>query len=276
MAARLGTPPPPGTINAPPTPRLGFDDDWEPYAPRKSNRQRAQRAAQTPPPQSSNHNLRTTHSSPPATVKKTSSTNMPGSTISPPSTIPKKRTSKNSHASDARRVSGALSEDSMASAAAALGLPSTSSVPKKDTHRSATTQRTNGMLPTPAKTPKKRPTETASGITSIARNLFPVRPESVDEVMPSPKKGRKKYSGFTLDSFSAEDEGTSSIEIYTDSHERIPEVDMHPDNPFYGAAHPPPEPTKRASKRRKINVPGEGEQTLEEANKRDDGLVYVL
>jgi hypothetical protein len=132
------------------------------------------------------------------------------------------------------------------------------------------------MLPTPAKTPKKRPSENGPAITSIARNLFPVRTGSEEGVMPSPKKkGIKKYSGFTLDSFGAEED--APIHIYTDSHDRVPEVDLSPDNPFYGEnSAVAPEPRKRASKRRKITVPGEGEQTIEELEKREDGLVYTL
>ena len=138
--------------------------------------------------------------------------------------------------------------------------------------------RSNGMLPTPAKTPKKRTLQFAPGVTAIARNLFPVRPETVEEVMPSPKKkGRKRYTGFTLDSFDAEDDDAAPIEIFTDSNDRVPEVDMSADNPFYGESSPAhPEPTKRSSKRRKIMVPGEGEKTVEEAEQREDGLVYVL
>jgi hypothetical protein len=146
-----------------------------------------------------------------------------------------------------------------------------------DSQLSLTTSR-NGM-PTPAKTPKKRPTEENSRITTIARNIFPARPDSVDELMPSPKKkGRKSY---TLGSFSTEEDELDPIHIYTDSNERIPEVDLDPDNPFYGgaaaaAAAPAPEPIKRFSKRRTVTIPGEGEQTLEEAEKREDGMVYVL
>jgi hypothetical protein len=133
------------------------------------------------------------------------------------------------------------------------------------------------MLPTPAKTPKKRPSETSAGITSIARNLFPIRAETIEEAMPSPKKkGRKKYTGFTLDSFGAEDDEATPIQIYTDSHDRVPEVDLSADNPFYGEASAPSEPTKRMSKRRKIIIPGEAEQAVEEAEQREDGLVYVL
>ena len=114
-------------------------------------------------------------------------------------------------------------------------------------------------------------------ITSIARNLFPIRGEMAEEAMPSPKKkGRKKYTGFTLDSFEAEDEDTP-ISIYTDTNDRIPEADMSSDNPFYGMSSTAQrEPAKRLSKRRKITIPGEGEQTIEEAERREDGLIYVL
>jgi hypothetical protein len=141
--------------------------------------------------------------------------------------------------------------------------------------------RTNGMLPTPAKTPQKRPEDgqTPPEVAAIARNLFPVRPENVDEVMPSPKKkGKKRYTGFTLDSFEAEDDD-KPIPIYTDSSERIPESDMSMDNPFYGegAEHEyEHEPSTRHTKRRKIMVPGEGEQDLEAVEQRKDGVICVL
>ena len=144
--------------------------------------------------------------------------------------------------------------------------------------RSTTTVNNNGMLPTPAKTPTQKPTVVAPGIRSIARNLFPIRGETAEDAMPSPKKkGHKQHSGCTLGSFGAED-GDIQIAIYTDSHDRVPEVDLSADNPFYGqsGAAAQPEPSKRSSKRRKIVIPGEGEQTIEEAERREDGLIYVL
>jgi hypothetical protein len=171
-----------------------------------------------------------------------------------------------------RRVSGALSADSAASAAAALGLP-TPEPQRKMAHKSAATVvRNHSLLPTPNKTPKKRPSEIAPGISSIARSLF--RSETAEEVMPTPKKKGKRYKGFTMDSFEAE-EG-QPIQIYTDSNDRVPEVDMSADNPFYGSSSAVPEPMKRASKRRKVTVPGEGERNIEEVERREDGLVYVL
>jgi hypothetical protein len=144
-------------------------------------------------------------------------------------------------------------------------------------HEDMDSQPTLGnVLPTPDKTPKKRPTKAAPGISAIARTLFPVRPESIDEVMPSPRKRNKKHNGYSLDSFSSADGDLAQIEIFTDSHERIPELDTSAENPFYRENTPKPTVTKCISKIRKVTVPGEGELTVEEAEQREDGLVYVL
>jgi hypothetical protein len=184
---------------------------------------------------------------------------------SPPSTVAKK----------GRRTSDDLDREAKFSASTDLGFELHMGESKMEAPRStAAFARTNGMLPTPDKTPKKRPSQTTAGISSIARNLFPIRSETIDEVMPSPRKKGTKYKGFTLDSFGPEED--APIQIFTDSHDRIPEVDLSADNPFYNASAILPEPTKRASKRRKLTVPGEGEQTVEQAGRRDDGLVYVL
>lgn len=128
------------------------------------------------------------------------------------------------------------------------------------------------MLPTPSKTPSKPPTkQSVQGLQSFARNLF----QSEEDVMPNNKKRMpKKYSGMTLESFTAEAADDDSIEIFTDSKERVPERDHSADNPFYGESVS--EPTKRRSKRRNVSVPGEKPQTVEEATERQDGMVYVL
>ncbi|KAG4429488.1 hypothetical protein IFR05_015026 [Cadophora sp. M221] len=266
MAATLRprTPEPPSSIRTPGTPRLGYDDNYQPYTPRKSARvQQRSRDAQTPPP------TRRTHSSNNASTPKLST--LPSS----PQTASKKRTPRNSLASGGRRVSGALTFDSMTSAAASLGLP-TPTTTRKTNVESSSSLRNNGMLPTPAKTPNDRPTQIAPAVRSIARNLFPARSGSDEEVMPSLKKKGRKYKGFTLDSFEAEQDSTP-IQIFTDSHDRVPEVDLSPENPFYGeSSRSIPEPTKRSSKRRKVTVPGEGEHTVEELGQREDGLVYVF
>lgn len=132
--------------------------------------------------------------------------------------------------------------------------------------------RNTGTLITPAKTPQKAPTQTAPAISAIARNLFPVRGE--EAVMPSPKKHKARRT-YGLDSFEiAED---APIQIFTDSMDRVPEVDMSDENPFFGVAtRAESEISTRSSKRRKLNVPGEGERTVEELEQREDGLIYVL
>lgn len=139
-----------------------------------------------------------------------------------------------------------------------------------------------GMLPTPAKTPSKKyhaASQNESNIAAIARNLFHT---DVDEVMSSPSKTPsrkgKKYTGFSLESFTVvEDE--EPIPIFTDSQDRVPEADRSAENPFFGdsaAAPTAPEPARRRSKRNQVSIPGEGKQTVEEATRREDGLVYVL
>jgi len=96
--------------------------------------------------------------------------------------------------------------------------------------------------------------------------------------MPAPKKHKKKYAGFGLASFGEDDE--EHIEIFTDSKDRVPEVDLSSDNPFYGAqthANANGESSKRVSKRRKIGsgLAHDVDEDLEGAD-RKDGMVYVL
>ncbi|RFU35335.1 hypothetical protein B7463_g968, partial [Scytalidium lignicola] len=268
------TPSPPSSIRTPSTPKHGWEDNYQPYSPRKSARVTAQRLrrAQTPPPVSEQRDDAVRSSS--RLSKKATAMTPRKPHHSPPSspqTAAKKSSPKHSSTMAGRKVSGALDSDSAATAAASLGL-STHDLFKMDHHRSSILR--NGMLPTPAKTPKRRPTEASASITSIARNLFPTRTETTEEVMPSPKKRKsKRYTGFTLDSFEV-DEEDAPITIYTDSQDRVPEVDLSAANPFYGeGSAPQPEPTKRASKRRK-NI-ATGEEQLEEET-REDGLVYVF
>lgn len=143
--------------------------------------------------------------------------------------------------------------------------------------RSNPALRSDGMLPTPAKTPKKRHSEATAGISAVARNLFPTRNNNLEEVMPSPRrKGRKKYTGFTLDSFAADDE-EPSIRIYTDSQDRVPEVDASAENPFYnGESSVPAEPRKSRGRPRKGMAPREDEMFVQGTEQHEDGLVYVL
>lgn len=139
-------------------------------------------------------------------------------------------------------------------------------------HGISSVSRAGGMLPTPSKTPQKPPCDkAAANIKSIARNLF----SSEISEMETPKKRTMKYTGVSMDSFAVE-EVEDPIEIFTDSRDRLPTKDRTEVNPFYGEASMPPEPSKRQSKRKQVNIPGEGARTVEDASRREDGMVYTL
>lgn len=137
-----------------------------------------------------------------------------------------------------------------------------------------------GMLPTPVKTPRKKPVGQAD-LRAGGRVLFPDRAE---DPMPTPRKNRKgkRHVGFSLYS-SMEVENAASengIPIYTDSKEKVPELDPSEDNPFLeqpGEATTQPEPSKRrGNTKRKSEYGLDGNKDIEEAFKREEGMVYVL
>jgi hypothetical protein len=139
----------------------------------------------------------------------------------------------------------------------------------------------HGMLPTPAKTPKKRQAQPVSGLGSTARVLFPTRPQTIEEAMPSPKKNKKgkKYTGLSLNSFSEDlnnDDEEEKIEIYTDSKERIPELDVSDDNPFIGRPGQVAAAEEARSLRRRRKARTDINHDVEESLKQDDGMFYVL
>ncbi|KAM6486049.1 hypothetical protein HDV62DRAFT_266087 [Trichoderma sp. SZMC 28011] len=251
--AMPSTPSPPSSIRTPPAPRLGYHDSWEPYSPRKSARISAQRTARTPSP-------------PPATrpalaSPRTAAKSSAQSTAAMASPVASPRKKRQSAADSVRRVTASLA----AEASAASG-----SKDKSVAGRSAAAS--SLMLPTPSKTPQKPPNAKATAhIQTFARNLFPVAEETE---LSSPRKRRsKKYSGMTLESFRAE-VAEEDIEIFTDSQDRIPKKDESKSNPFVGNA-PAAEPSKRRTKR-KVHVPGEGSQSVDEASRREDGMIYVF
>ncbi|KAG5929152.1 hypothetical protein E4U42_006976 [Claviceps africana] len=257
------TPPPAASIRTPPAPRLGYHDSWEPFSPRKSARISSQRRAadRTPSPVAAHsHQLRSPRTAKQVIVHSNKS-------ITSPMASPQKRPQP---ASESRRqASGSLTAEGTANAATALGLNTENPV---HTSAGASVSQASGMLPTPSKTPRKPPNEQdATMIRSFARNLFP----SDQQPVPSPQKKRsKKYSGVTLESFTAEEEEEEPISIFTDSHDRVPERDDSESNPFFGNSAA--EPRTRQSKRRLVHIPGEGMQSLDEASRRDDGMVYVF
>lgn len=184
-----------------------------------------------------------------------------------------------------RRASGTLTSDGISTAAQSLGINESLDMGQMSQQKSAAKPAATlpgRMLPTPAKTPKKQTDEkTEVGIQKIARNLFP---SDTDAIRSSTRK-KKKYSGLTLDSFTAEDI-ESPIKIFTDSHERIPELDTSEENPFYNAtasaiapaapACAPEAPKRRSPRQKTVTIPGEGEVPIDDAVSRSDGIVYVF
>jgi hypothetical protein len=265
--AVAATPSPPPRIRTPPTPRFGYADNWEPFTPRKSSRI-SQRTInnRTPSPKASRRNIDTTTNT--SEKPKTRITRPPTGTISPYATPQKKRFSSTPVMDALQGKQSRLTSESSAKAASTLGMD--------NSHLqlgSTTVSQGSGMLPTPAKTPKKAPIEANPAIKAIARNLF----GSDEDAMPSPSQKRaKKYSGISMESFRAE-EVEDSIEIFTDTQERIPQKDESVENPFYGEnfSHLKDSPRRR-SLRRQVVIPGEGQQTVEEAIKREDGMIFAL
>lgn len=119
------------------------------------------------------------------------------------------------------------------------------------------------MLPTPSKTPRKR---AAANITSTAR-ILNFKPASLDDVMPSPRKQRKAR----LDLYEDANDEQEKIQVFTDTKDRVPDVDNADDNPFVG----PRKKVTRASKQKSIekDVRDAG---MEEAVRNEEGILYVL
>ncbi|KAL2021255.1 hypothetical protein VTK56DRAFT_7334 [Thermocarpiscus australiensis] len=264
LAPTTPSPEPTSRIRTPPAPQFGYSDPYEPYSPRKSARIAQRAANKTPSPKLSARHFaepqQKSLGSPKSSRKRVAN-------MSTPADSPQKKPMPPTATS--RRVSGTLTAEGTAKAAAALGLPA----PKPEPLSSRAGALTGaGMLITPAKTPKKPPTEqTKTKVDSVARTLF----RNDDDVMPTPKKRRAQK--YTLDSFCADEEADEPIQIYTDSHERVPEVDDSAENPFYVTENTiVPEPPKRRSKRRTVTIPGEGKVSIEEAVRREDGMLIVF
>lgn len=141
---------------------------------------------------------------------------------------------------------------------------------------SSTTTLSEGMLPTPVKTPKKKQ---VSNVKVASRALFQ-DPTAMDEMgVSSPRKGRKskRYNGFSLESFRAEEGGAEGIQIFTDNRDKVPEADAGESNPFIDSpdgAHA--KKLAGSSKRRKVSSEKPKDKQVQEAIDKDEGMVYVL
>ena len=136
------------------------------------------------------------------------------------------------------------------------------------------------MLPTPVKTPKKK---TISAANPAARALFQDQPIESELVAPSPRRGRKnkRYNGFSIESFTAQEDGAADpIQIFTDNRDKIPEMDTSESNPFVDLPDSRNAPRARrlagGTKRRKISGEKRIDPQVEEAIRKDEGMVYVL
>ncbi|KAI1814276.1 hypothetical protein GGS20DRAFT_420815 [Poronia punctata] len=255
----VSTPSPPGSIRTPGTPKHGYSDNWEPFSPRKSARISSQQLAnRTPSPRSSNQSAQSS----------TKLSSKSATTFSTPGTSPHK---KRAPVMDSvRRASTAATAKRAFDAGDALGTTPNPKPQEKPQSAISSSQRLE-MLPTPAKTPRKQPDAKAEAASrAVARNLF----GSGANILATPHKKAKRYTGLSLDSFRAE-EVAEDIEIFTDTRDHVPQVDNSTDNPFFGPSAPA-EPPLRRSKRKQVVIPGEGKQAVEDAVKRSDGVLVVF
>ncbi|EER26510.1 hypothetical protein D8B26_003106 [Coccidioides posadasii str. Silveira] len=159
-------------------------------------------------------------------------------------------------------------------------LPSLPSSHKSSDNTLQQTTMAVGMLPTPAKTPRKKNIPDSG---AIARDLFTNRARAMDLERRSQRRPRgKKYSGFSLESFhSNPEENNGSVEIYTDVRDRIPTLNSSEDNPFISrpeeAKTPKVEESDGKAKRRKVNEDDiDRDPAVDEMVNRDDGVLCVF
>ena len=265
------TPPLRNITRTPPTPLHGAKyDSYQPYIPRRTTRSVTQRAARTPSPghtTRSSQSKRSGSSTNPFAVRPVVHTYSPPSSTqtSPQNSFDATKPTMEAKISATSDIESEVKPDSSQASTKALA------------SYQASTQLTN-MLPTPAKTPRKKTVQ--AGLSSTARILFPNRPDNAEEAMPTPRKNvrkTRKHIGFSLESFAEDGDAASegSIEIFTDSKEKVPELDESEDNPFYVKPGQEPVTTVRSSKRRKVSGNVNDSAELEDPT-REDGMVYVL
>ncbi|RMZ80956.1 hypothetical protein DV738_g2360, partial [Chaetothyriales sp. CBS 135597] len=169
---------------------------------------------------------------------------------------------------------------------------------------STTTVMSEGMLPTPIKTPSKKKkaaaAHTAAAAAVAGRVLFQdqlgdaERDQPVTVTAPSPRRTRKnkRYNGFSLESFAAaadaDDEAGldgTGIQIFTDNRDKVPEPDTDKANPFIDQPESESATTRAGARARKPTASGSRTKTrrerrldpqVEQAIRDDDGMVCVF
>ncbi|TLD11289.1 hypothetical protein PgNI_05637 [Pyricularia grisea] len=225
-------------IKTPDTPRWGFADPWEPFGVRRSTRIQSQSTSSTTTtidrktnrtPSPVNSRSAPAPRSPRFTVTRASPQKRPAMDLNElPASPTKKHASLKRDGPSSSMLSGDAGSSSL------LGpLNAQKKAPQMVFGRTDISEQT-GMLPTPSKTPsRKHSKQLQADINAVSRNLF-----NDDDIMPQPKTKRPtKYSGISMGSFTAV-ESEDPIDIFTDSHDRIPVVDDDAENPFIdGPSH---------------------------------------
>lgn len=286
-AAMTTTPPPSSAIRTPPTPRYGSRyDNYEPYSPRRSKRIADQQhlfSGSAAALDASTTGLVKEHAL--RRDQELHQLNISGrATYSPPHSqvgSPKRRSERLDMNSPS--LSPPPKNSRIRSEPVSSSVPHFSS--SSSSHRSTMDANTNsslaanGMLPTPAKTPRKKQIE---DLGPTARTLFSSSSKSAQDPAAMMPKRSKKYSGFSLESFEADPQQASQepIAIFTDSRDRIPQVNNSPDNPFRSKpadGEPSSKLSADAGKRRKLDESSrKRDKNVDKAIRRDDGLLYVL
>ncbi|KAK5128479.1 hypothetical protein LTR85_003147 [Meristemomyces frigidus] len=127
------------------------------------------------------------------------------------------------------------------------------------------------MLPTPSKTPKKR---NVAALNSTSR-ILSFQPNNANDVMPSSRKIKKHGRFNSMNGFDLYDEEREArneqVDIYTDVNARVPEMDEAEDNPFLGPKRSASRPQRRGRR-----GPTAEDEEMEEAARREEGVVYVF
>lgn len=131
------------------------------------------------------------------------------------------------------------------------------------------------MLPTPAKTPRKRALHSEASLQPTARVLFPGRPATIDEVTPR-KARRTTKNVYSLNSFEEAGESSEKIEIFTDSKERIPTADEDEENPFLTKKSKGKGKAKAKATPQRPRKKDARTEEMEEAVNREEGMIYLL
>lgn len=98
-----------------------------------------------------------------------------------------------------------------------------------------------------------------------------------DELMPAPKKSRLgKSIASTLESFEDANQVMPGVDVFTDTNDRIPELDDNDDNPFVLKKGKKKSPIKSsATKSSPKRSYGMGKD-IDEAVRNNKGMIYTL